>query len=603
MRIQYYLSAFLVLASAGPVFCARDTKLPPDPYTQTMWDRIMIQQSYRNMQKGMVYMQNGDYQKAAREFGRAAVENKDDAWPHILLGSSLYWLGDVEQAMTEYETALEIDPKNAQAHQLMGIAHAWKGDAPSALKSFLAAEKYEPSRSDVQMDIGSIYESLGQHGTALDYFRRAVKLEPRHPLYRYQLGLLQTRLGMDEDAISSFQQALSLYPDYEDAMLELGALHEKNGKTEDALSLFKRAVRVKPQDSVARFRYARLLAETGRGKDAGEVLKYAFSLTPNQKGDGISLSLAYSGNKADSGLDRQSSGGSGNGGGSEGAKQNTPEQNKPDEKKTNPVDSLRRNLERVPLDQEITVQAEIVYLPQPKTELKVVKPSDKETKSKLASALKKNLKEAPEAMSLKRQYSIPASDAAKRREMIKSLADDLGTTISQIPADSNMRMALNIDTKKPSSDGGGSDGQNGAGAASAGPGRSQNKNARVTYNPRQVGNDMGLWVMGSSWLDLVNEALPEVNERLEKSSSPQLWLTAGLGHVIMGEANAALEKFERALELGAGAGAHLGRATAYIEMGDEASAIAACRAALKLDPGNKIAEQNLKWLETPSTVD
>ncbi|MDD4004369.1 MAG: hypothetical protein PHW69_04105, partial [Elusimicrobiaceae bacterium] len=71
----------------------------------------------------------------------------------------------------------------------------------------------------------------------------------------------------------------------------------------------------------------------------------------------------------------------------------------------------------------------------------------------------------------------------------------------------------------------------------------------------------------------------------------------------MGEAAAALEKFDRALQLGAGATAQLGRAAAYIEMGDEPSAIEACRAALRNEPGNTIAGQNLKWLTTPSTVD
>ncbi|MDD4004659.1 MAG: tetratricopeptide repeat protein, partial [Elusimicrobiaceae bacterium] len=529
-------AAFLLAlpASCAPGFCARDTKLPPDPYTQTMWDRIMIQQSYRNMQKGMHYMQGGDYQKAAREFGRSVVENKNDAWPHVMLGSALYWTGQVDQAMTEYETALAIDPENSQAHQLMGIAHAWKGDAHAALKSFLAAAKYEPNRSDIQMDIGSIYESLGRHDLALDYFRRAVKLEPRHPLYRYQLGLLETRLGMEENATESFREALSLYPDYEDAMLELGALYERQGKTGDALGLFRRAVKIKPRDSVARFRYARLLAATGKHKDADETVKLAFSLTPNRKGEGLSLSLAYSGSKSD-GTDSPARGGGSGGpdGGSSGGTQQSPHSGQAEQdKKTGPVDSLKRNLERVPLDQEISVQAEIIYLPDRKPELQVLKPSERGGKSALGDALKKNLSAAPEVMSVKRQYSLPASDAAQRREMIKSLLDDIGTTLKEIPSDANMRMALNIDAQKPSASAagtGGSGGPDNSGPAPAGnaPGRIQNKNARVTYNPRQVGNDMGLWVMGSSWLELVDETLAEIKEELENSDSPQLWVTAG----------------------------------------------------------------------------
>lgn len=605
---RLYLLLAASLFAGAPGFCARDSKPAPDPYSQTVWDRIMIQQSYRNMQKGMQHMQNGEYQKAAREFGRSVVENTSDAWPHVMLGSALYWTGDVDQAMTEYQAALAIDPKNPQAHQLMGIAHAWKGNAQEALKSFLAAEKYEPARADVQMDIGSIYESLGRHDLALDYFRRAVRLEPRHPLYRYQLGLLETRLGREESAIASFRAALSAYPDYEDAMLELGALYEKQNKLGDAMSLFKRAVKIKPRDSVARFRYARLLASAGKHKDAEEVLQEAFSLTPNLKGEGLSLSLAYSGSKSDQGGERgQSPASAGQSAAQQGMTGTDGKPSQPAQDNTaGPVDSLKRNLERVPLNQEITVQAEILYLPKPKNpELKVVKPAERKNKSALADALKKTVADAPEVLSVKRQYTIPASNAGQRRELINSLLEDLSKSLKDVPADSNMRMALNIDAQKPSAQNtasGGGLGEGGTSPAGGAPGRSQNPNARVTYNPRQVGNDMGLWVMGSSWLELVAEVLPEMKEQLENSKDAQLWLTAGLGHVIMGDAGEALETFEHALKLGAGAAAQLGRATAFIEMGNEPAAIEACRAALKADPANEVAKQNLKWLTSPSNV-
>ena len=566
------------------------------PGTQTMWDRIMIQQSYRNLRKGMEFMQRGQYQNASREFGKAAVENPHEPWPHVMLGSALYWLGQVDQAMTEYDEALKIDSKNAQAHQLMGIAHAWKGDAQSALKSFLAAATYEPNRSDVHMDIGSIYESLGRFSDALDSFRRAVLLEPNHPLYRYQLGLLQTRLGMEDDAMQSFRAAISLYPDYEDAMLELAALHERNKEFKDALSLYRRAVKIKPRDSVARFRYAKALAENGKSADTKDVLEQAFSLMPNSKEDGIALSLAYSGSKSGDGKQNTLESGAG-----ANSAQNE-RKNESEQKKSSPVDSLKKNLERIPLNQEVNVQAEIVYLP--KAPLKLVKADKTEKRSSLGQALKDSMDEKPAAMSIKRQYAIPASDPQMRRKMIDSVLAELKQSLAEVPDDGNMRMALNIDAGKPGSASGGAGGSDqGAAGTASGPGRNQNRNAKVTYNPRVVGNDMGLWVMGSSWLELVSEAVSEIDKELPKSRDAQLWITAGLGHVILGESDAAVEKFSRAAELGGGTNAFLGKAVAYIEMGDEEAAIAACKAALKTDPENEIATQNLKWLTSPSTVD
>jgi hypothetical protein len=46
----------------------------------------------------------------------------------------------------------------------------------------------------------------------------------------------------------------------------------------------------------------------------------------------------------------------------------------------------------------------------------------------------------------------------------------------------------------------------------------------------------------------------------------------------------------------------LGKAVAYIELGDEYSAIKACKAALRANPKNQIAAQNLKWLTRESVV-
>jgi tetratricopeptide (TPR) repeat protein len=125
---------------------------------------------------------------------------------------------------------------------------------------------------------------------------------------------------------------------------------------------------------------------------------------------------------------------------------------------------------------------------------------------------------------------------------------------------------------------------------------------KVTYEPRQVGNDMGLWVIGTGWMALVAEILPEPGEAPPHADSADWWTALGLAYASVGEGQRATEAFMNATRLdAASAPAWLGRGVAAVMSGDEDGAVAALRRALALDPQNKAASDGLKWLLRPST--
>lgn len=540
---------------------------PRSPELDTVWDRIMQEQAYRSMHRGSFLMDTGNYPEAVREFARAVIESPQEPWTHIMLGTALYWSGQVDQAVQEFLQSVQLDETNAQAHQLLGIASAWKGDAAKAFDEFSKAVKYAPERADIQMDIGSIYESMGKPDMALKHFRNAVGLEPGQPLYHFQLGSLYSRLGRDSDAKDSLEKAVRSFGGYEDALLELGAVHERMGDRRSAVGVYYRAVRIKPMDSVARFRLALALVREGARGDAQAVLRDAFRLMPEGKGDGLSLSLAYAGKGADpkSGKSKDS-----------GASSRT---------QAGPMNSLLRNLERIPLNQEAKVQVELFYLPKP--ELVSSRPQERKS---LKSALEKSASGLPNAMGIHREFDIPASDSQTRDERIKYISGELEKALKDAPPNSDMRMSMNVQTGR------GGSMESGQGR----PGLAQ-KSGKVSYQPRAVGNDMGLWVMGSAWLDLIHEVMPGLRSELAESSGTD-WVILGLGQVMLGEPDEALESFSRAASAGSAELGNMGSAVAWIEKGDEDNAMAACEEVLRINPKNRIARDNLKWLKTPSTI-
>ncbi|MBI4677767.1 MAG: RdgB/HAM1 family non-canonical purine NTP pyrophosphatase [Elusimicrobia bacterium] len=559
------LLAFL-LAVPGPAKAGRT-----EPGQETIWDQIMATQANRGMRAGSRHMDAQQYDLAEAEFEKAVRASPNDPTAHMLLGAAYYWRGKVEPALAEYRKAIELDGKNAQAWMLVGIAMAWKGEAAPAYEAFRKAGELDGSRADIQMNIGSIEETLGRNMDALNHFRKAVQLEPSHPLYHFQLGMLYRRLGRDGEAIESMKDALRLYGQYEDALLELGAAEERLGQDKAAMHSFRKAVALKSRDAVARFRLGKLLLQGGDRTSAREVFAEAFHLTPEGEGAGLQLSVAYTGGKVTSaapGFGKPSSG-------------RPPAEDPPD--RNDPLDVFRRNLERIPLEQSAVMNVDVAMVPKPR----LTKVDDAESRASLKKALEKGLRpDRPSIKMVRREYDLPSGSDSVREAQIKKILGDLSDVVKAAPSDSDVRLGMNLTYKRLA------DALTRRGDAQTAP--------KVSFQPRQVGNDMGLWVIGTGWMTLVEEMLPESGNEPVRANDADWWVATGLGYATVGDGQKAMTAFEAALQIEPKHEvALLGRGVASVMTGDEARAAADYRRVLQLNPKNRAASEGLKWLLRP----
>lgn len=552
-----------------------------EPGQETIWDQIMAAQAHRDLRIGSRALEERRYELALKEFTRAAAASPSDPIAHMMLGVAQYWTGDVDGSLSSYRRSLELDPNSAQAYMLLGISLAWKGDVRGAYGQFKRAAELEPARPDIQMNMGSIEDSLGQTGEALFHFRKAVALAPREPLYRFQLGMLYRKLGRDADAAEELQQALKLYGGFEDALLELGAVEERRGDHKAAIHSFKKAVALKSRDAVARYRLARLYLMTKDAKRARAVLADAFHLTPEEGGQGLRLSISYAGGKRQGPADVKKD-----------AKK-VPAKPEPaaapPPPSSDPLDVFGRSLERIPLDQDAVMQVDVVFVPRPK----LVKASP-ESRSSLKRALERERdaqRSAPKAV--RRDYPIRSGDVESRSKEISKVLDDLRETLAQAPPDSDVRLGMNLTYQKLS------DAARGGGGGPGGDAQAP----KVSYQPRQVGNDLGLWIIGTGWMALVEEVLPDGASEPPHPDSSDWHVATGLGWATLGEGQKALEAFERAVRMDPNNEiAHLGRGVAAVMTGDEPSALASLEEAVRLNPKNRPAVEGLKWLQRPSAT-
>lgn len=541
MTLRLLLAAIPLLPSS-PALAVQDKS----PGQSTVWDQMMAEQAVHHLQRGYESFSAGDYEKATLHFARAVVSNPDDARTHVMLGVAHYWSGRVDQAMAAYREALKLDAKNAQAHQLLGIAFAWKGDMPAARAEFEEGVRLAPDRADIHMDLGSVYQSLGMVQEALESFRKAVSLDPKYPLYHFQLGILYDQLGRESDAADSLKEAVRLYPDYQDAILQLGSLKERANDLPGAAGLFKKAVRLKPGDAVARLRLAIVHLEQSEPERARRDLERAFQLSPGSEGGRLALSQAY------------------RGAGPEGAPGSAP----------SPLDAFRKNLERIPPGREARIETKITFVKVEPLKLDDRREGAPKTDGKAGG---------PSASQTSRTFSLKPADPESRRQQIQTILAELKTSLDNAPKGSEAGLNMNINYPAQQEYG-------------------QESSREVAYEPRRVGNDLNLWVQGSIWVDLVEEALPMLVRRLQQHPKDATALVLlGLAHLTLGHAAEARFAFETALEQDPkDAEALLGLGVANVIAGSDEAALAAYRKVLELQPKNTVAKQSIKWLTEPA---
>ncbi len=521
-------------------------------YSQTVWDRIMLEQSMSDMRRGMGEMGAAKYRQAANSFAKAIIKNPQEALPHFLYGSALYWSGNVDGAMTEYREGLRLDPQNPIGYQLLGIAWGWKGNIETAQENFLKAYRLDPTKADTHMNLGSTYAAQKNFEKALDHFRQAVELAPREALYRYQLGNLYDFMGRDEQAESAYKKALNLFFKYEDAQLALGALYEKREDYLSALKYYKKAVKTKEGDFVARLRYSYLLLKQGQKQEARKVLEGAFSIV-RFKADELALNAVYRASGRD--------------------KQTFQEQ----------IKKFKENLLKVPVGKDIQVEVSLDFVPPQETQKQ--KKQSKFAEQYQALRGKNEIQaDGLSAISFKRNFSLPAEDQATREQQVQNLADELARAIEAGSDKYDVSMALQgrtLDFRSPSA-------------------LTQNRTAppKAVYDPRIVGNDMGLWVMGKSWVRYVEEIENDLAEEALHSGQAEYFLLQGLLGLVSGQASLAERAFSAAQQKAPNdALPLLGLGTAAVINADDAQAKAYYLQALQIDPENKTAKKNLKVLE------
>ena len=229
---------------------------------------------------GVIALQSGKNDIAAKYIQKAIETNPGDADGHSNLGLALQNLGRLEESAASYRKAIDIRPGFAEAHNNLGNTLTQLGRLEEAVIHFQKAIQINPNNANEHNNLGNTLKDLGEFDEALASYRKAIQMRPKFAEAHSNLGNLCSDLQRLDEAVDHIQKAITLRPDFADAHNNLGVVLQKLGRLEESVDSFHKAIAINPDYADAHNNLAGTLKELGRLEDSVDSYHKAIDINP-----------------------------------------------------------------------------------------------------------------------------------------------------------------------------------------------------------------------------------------------------------------------------------------------------------------------------------
>ena len=176
--------------------------------------KVRRQEAESHYEYGILYLQNGKYNLAQREFQKAGELNPKDYRLYNGLGLTYYFQGKFSFAIKEYEKAIKLNPKYPDAYNNMASAYAKLKKWPKVIhytEKALSFSSYTTPEF-AYYNKGIAYYHLGEYEKAQTELEISLELEENYIDPHYQLGLTKLKLQLYSGASEEFQKVIQCSP-------------------------------------------------------------------------------------------------------------------------------------------------------------------------------------------------------------------------------------------------------------------------------------------------------------------------------------------------------------------------------------------------------
>lgn len=186
-----------------------DQKTPlVDPVYASLVDEGVS--SYWHRVRGRIFLENGRYQEAAREFENA-LKSKPDAEAYNNLGAIMEKMDKLPDAVSLYQKSIALQP-TALAYCNLGSALGKQERYPESIEASLHAIQLKPNYADAYLNVGLAKFNMDRWQEAIQSLRQTVLLEPDNAPAHYLLTQCYLALKDRKSASLEFETLRKLNP-------------------------------------------------------------------------------------------------------------------------------------------------------------------------------------------------------------------------------------------------------------------------------------------------------------------------------------------------------------------------------------------------------
>lgn len=136
----------------------------------------------------------------------------------------------------------------------------------------------KPKAEDL-LQQGITADNQGDYDQAMDFYKQAIQRKPKLKEAHFRLGQIYAERKMFDEAINEFKTARDLK--YPEAVTELAVTYHKAGKLDEAENLIKELLVKKPNDVDLKYRLGKVYLDKGLLNEAGEIFRQVLQMDPN----------------------------------------------------------------------------------------------------------------------------------------------------------------------------------------------------------------------------------------------------------------------------------------------------------------------------------
>ncbi len=178
-------------------------------------------------QIGNDYYEQGDYEKAIKNYNMAILLNPIFSEAYFNRALSYYQLKNFERSISDYTKSADFDPNNPIIYNNRGDAYYRKQDFQSAVKDYDKAISLNANYLKAFYNRGLSYASLEEYDKAVIDFTKVIDLKSDFTEAWHLRGLAYEYAGNLDNAIKDYEKAIELNPEFTEAKTHLDAVKTK----------------------------------------------------------------------------------------------------------------------------------------------------------------------------------------------------------------------------------------------------------------------------------------------------------------------------------------------------------------------------------------